>query len=131
MQPCTGSPHPTELLLSSPHLIDKKQLKHEVDFIFNFLLFLPHQKRACQLRKITATGVLHNLLWYVYFLCTYILVLQLSIFITIIQAEDVCMVLNKVARPAHEVENLPTANQKIKIFQCNYHPYSHVNVSFS
>ena len=74
--------------------------------------------------------MLHNLLWYVQFLCTYILVLQLGIFITIIEVEGICIVLNKVARPAHEVENLPTANQKIKNFQCNYHPFSHVNVSF-
>ena len=48
-----------------------------------------------------------------YFLCTYILVLHLSIFITIIGVDDICMiVLNKVARPAHWVENLPKATKK-------------------
>ena len=37
------------------------------------------------------------------------------------------IVLNKVARPAHGVENLPMANQKEKNFQYDYHSFSHVN----
>ena len=37
------------------------------------------------------------------------------------------IVLNKVARPAHGVENLPRANQKTQNFQYDYHSFSHVN----
>jgi hypothetical protein len=71
--------------------------------------------------------MLHDLFWYVYILYTYILVLQLGIFITIIEVRDICILINKVARPAHGVENLPRANQKTQNFQYNYHSFSLVN----
>jgi hypothetical protein len=36
---------------------------------------------------------------------------------------DICILINKVARPAHGVENLPRANQKNQNFQYNYHSF--------
>ena len=55
----------------------------------------------------------------------------LDLFIPIISVEYIGVVLNKVAGPAHRVENLPRANQKTKKFQYDYHPFYHVHFFFS
>ena len=87
---------------------------YEGNFIFNFLCFLPVCKQACQLWNISATGMLHNFIWYVLSLHKYSCFEIIYVFCNHLSGWHMHFVNKVAARPAHWVENLPKSTKKTR-----------------